>query len=349
MKRNAIARIIVYSLLALVLTGVLIAGLLSKFVVNVDSSSGIVVNHEACVEAKSGINLEINWAAGHVTIKRENVDRIYFRETADGEIKHPMTYSYVGDTLELNHNNQVVYFGFNKAQEKNLVVVVPVDWYCEELSIDGAGLVIDVIDLTVQELSIDGAGTYLNFRGSLDEADINGAGCEIQLVCQYKPQSLSMDGAGCTLALTLPTDCGFRLEMDGLGCELETDLSFRKQDGAYISGDGHCKINVDGLGCEVTVQEASSNNITYSVRCGDDFTASLLLETPDGQYTSGTIVRLKTEILTDVDLELYVNGKFVCKQTEVLPSDGANYWEFYFTMPEGTAIIQFKSVDGFRR
>lgn len=260
MKRNAIARLIVYSLVALVLTGILVTGILGNgFVFHISESHGTVVQYEAHVEAISGIDLEINWVAGHVTIKRENVDRIYFRETADGEIKHPMTYHYEGDTLELNHSRSSVFFGFNKVQEKNLVVVVPMDWYCGELSIDGATLTIDVMDLAAREVSIDGAGTYLNFRGNVDQVEINGAGCEIQLSCQNKPQSISIDGAGCVLSLTLPEGCGFRTEADGLGCELNTELPYRKQDGAYLSGDGHCQIDVDGLGCEVSIYHAPVN------------------------------------------------------------------------------------------
>ena len=350
MKRNAIARLIVYSLVALVLTGILVTGILGNgFVFHISESHGTVVQNEAHVEATPGIDLEINWVAGHVTIKRENVDRIYFRETADGEIKRPMTYHYEGDTLELNHSRSSVFFGFNKVQEKNLVVVVPMDWNCGELSIDGADLTIDVMDLAAREVSIDGAGTYLNFHGNVDQVEINGAGCEIQLSCQNKPQSISIDGAGCVLSLTLPENCGFQVEMDGLGCEFSTELSCSKHEGIYFSGDGYCQIEVSGMGCEVTILEAEPGDAAYKVQCGDDFTASLLLETPEGEYTPGTIIRLKTGILTDVDLELYVNGRFVCKQMEAFSSDGTNYWEFYFTMPDEAAIIQFKTVDGILR
>lgn len=350
MKTNAIIRIVLYSLLALMLTGILVTGGQGvNLIFRINSSDGTVVNYEAHVEATSVKQLRIDWASGNMVIKKDNVDRIWIRETADGEIKHPMTYRCENGVLKLSHSNQVVYFGFQKPQEKNLVVIVPLDWNCDELRIDGAGLEITVTDLAVGELSVDGAGAVLNYSGSLGEADIDGADCVLTLSCRNNPRSISMDGAGCELNLTLPEGCGFQAEMDGLGCELETDLSFRKQDGVYISGDGYCKIDVDGLGCEVSIREGVAPSVAYPVRCGDDFTADLLLEMPEGEYAPGTIIRLRTDILTDVDLELYVNNKFVCKQTEAFSSDGTNYWEFYFTMPEDTAVIYFKTVDGILR
>lgn len=254
MKRNAIVRIVVYSLLALVLTGILVTGILANgFVFHVSGNDGIVVNYEAHVEAESGINLEINWAAGHVTIKRENVDRIYFRETADGEIRHPMTYNYVGDTLELNHSNVSVYFGINHPQEKNLVVVVPMDWKCGKLIINGASLDITLRDLKIEELEINGAGMNLTFFGWIKTVEIDGAGCTADLTCTNSVQSIQMDGAGCDLTVTLPEGSGFIVQMDGLGCSYSTDIASYRENGNIIYGDKSCEIEVDGIGCHVGV------------------------------------------------------------------------------------------------
>lgn len=259
MKRNAIVRIVLYSLLAVVLTGILMSGLLTNFVVDIVHGEEIVVDYEASVDSAPARNIQINWASGNVVVKAEDVNQIIIRETADKAIKKPMTYSYQNGTLEINHSSQKVFGPFYKPQEKNLVVIVPLSWVCQELSIDGAGLEISINGLSIADLSVNGAGIVLNADGSVNEVDIDGAGCEVKLYCTDRPQEINLDGAGCVLSLTLPEGCGFRMEADGLGCELETALSFHKQDGVYISGDGHCQIDVDGLGCEVAIYHAPIN------------------------------------------------------------------------------------------
>ena len=259
MKRNAVIRILLYSLLVLVLSGVLFSGLQSSALfVHIGGGSGTVVRNEAHVEAEPGIKLDINWAAGTVTIKRENVDRIYFRETADGEIKKPMTYSYTNDTLTLNHSSSPIRFGFNasKSKGKNLVVVVPMDWYCSELEIDGAALDITIPDLNIGEMSVDGAGCSITFSGALEKLEIDGAGCSANMTYLNHPKSIQMDGAGCELAVTLPAECGFEVDMDGLGCSLSTDVTPQRKNGKSVYGDGSFQIQIDGLGCDVSIVSA---------------------------------------------------------------------------------------------
>ena len=346
MKRNAIVRIIIYTILALTLTGILVTGLAGDLF-GFQVTGGIEVNYEASVEAESAEKIEINWAAGAVRIKREDVDRIIFREVAEGSIQKRMVYRYTGNTLELNYGSK--YSSFGSAQEKDLIVIVPLNWSGTSIQINGAALTVDILDITIDKLEMDGADCVLNFQGSVDKVSIDGASAQVKLNCTNHISQIEMDGANCKLDVTLPVGCGFRVDMDGLGCKFNSDLPGIAQNGSYTYGDQHCKIEVDGLGCKVSIQDHTSNMISYSVRCGDDFTASLLLEALDEEYAPGTIVTLKTDILTDVDLELYINGEFVCSQTEVVSSDGSNYWEFQFTMRNEPVVIHFKTVDGILR
>ena len=233
MTRNAIIRIIVYSLLALVLTGVLVTGLLTNIVIDISSGTVNVVNTEAGIDAEQVRNLQINWLSGNIVLKAEDVDQIILRETAETTIKKPMTYRCENGTLEINYSSQRVFGPFYRPQEKNLVVIVPINWECQDMEIDGAGLEISINGLNIRDLSIDGAGVVMNVDGNIQDLDISGAGCEITLNCTDRPKSIELDGAGCVLDLTLPAECGFMLDMDGLGCELETQLSFRRDDGVY--------------------------------------------------------------------------------------------------------------------
>ena len=56
-------------------------------------------------------------------------------------------------------------------------------------------------------------------------------------------------------------------------------------------------------------------------------------------YRPGQAITIKTGILHDADLELYVNGVFISKQTAVKTDGTYTHWEFYFTMPEQDVVI----------
>lgn len=253
MKANAITRIVLYSVAALVLLGILIAGIAASGLTQ--ASDGITVNYEASVEAEPAERIEIDWACGSVVVKAEAVDRIIFRETASTDIEHHMTYSFVNGTLKLDYGVKSVIFGFNDLQEKHLVVVVPLDWVGKSIEIDGASLGITLTGLTVGELELDGASCDLHFSGSVDEVSIDGASADVTLNCINRVSSIEVDGASCKLELILPKDCGYRVRMEGLSCNFHSDLEGVAQNGTYTYGDQCCKVNVDGISCDVTVKE----------------------------------------------------------------------------------------------
>ena len=111
MKRNAIARIVIYSILAVVLTGVLLVGMLvNDFIIDFGSSGVTTEESEASVDV-NGINkLDINWACGAVTIQVGDTDQITFKETAPENCKYQMTYDVNGSTLELNYSQRISIF-----------------------------------------------------------------------------------------------------------------------------------------------------------------------------------------------------------------------------------------------
>lgn len=260
MKRNAIVRIILYTFLALTLTAVMICGILEEgftFGIHINTG-GTTVEDKVTLDASRIQNIDINWAAGSVEIRTADSDQISIEEIRSENAKAKMTYKISGNTLQLDYGEAKVSIGFgcNSMESKNLIVTVPKDWACEELEIDGAYLDIDIQILNVQKIDLDGASCSLNFSGSLDRIDIDGASAKITLNCTNRISAINVDGASCDLDVTLPKDCGFRLEMDGLNCDLHTELPGIAADGKTVYGDGHCQISVDGISCDVTIHES---------------------------------------------------------------------------------------------
>lgn len=259
MKANAITRIVIYSIIILLLVGILCTCLgLGTLTFNLGLGNGTPVNGEASVSAADVNDLEIDWASGSVNIVVADTDCITFSESG-GTNEYRMTYNISGDTLQLTYGTGKVQIGFTSIPSKDLTVTVPKDWTCGELEINAASVEVDITDLTVTELSLNGASNKLHFNGSVSKMDCDGASNNLELVCASKPSKIDIDGASCSLDLELPYDCGFRAELDGLSCDFDSDLDYKSSDGTHWYGDEHCKIDVDGVSCDVTVNSANEH------------------------------------------------------------------------------------------
>lgn len=260
MKRNAIARIIIYSILALVLTGILLGFLFEEiYLLDYDADDGTVVTGEVSIDADSIQKLEINWAAGAVNINTDDTDQITFRESAPENSKYQMVYNVHGNTLELNYSSRggiSIGFGNHSIPSKDLTITVPQDWVCEQIEIDGASLIINIQHLTMEKLDMDGAANNLGFVGSVEQVDVDGASNNIHLNCENHPTLIDIDGASCDLDVILPKGCGFAVDMEGLSCDFHSDLDYTTKNGQHIYGNGHTNINVDGISCDVTISES---------------------------------------------------------------------------------------------
>lgn len=251
MRTNAIIRIILFSLVIVLLLAILVVGIgFDQFMFR---GTGTVAN-EASVSAADVSDLHINWAAGSITIQTGETDQITFQETGEITEKTAMVYSLTGSTLSIDFAKSSHVIGFGNLPSKDLIITVPADWLCRELELDAASVNVNVIGLTVESVDLDGAAMKFRFDGSIYALDCDGASCEINVVTATNPHSIDIDGASCELALTLPADCGFLVQMDGLGCSFESNADYQTSDGSYMYGDRYCKVNADGLSCQVDIR-----------------------------------------------------------------------------------------------
>lgn len=259
MKTNAIVRIILYSLLILILTGILLTVLgadLLMFNSGSTTTTGESVSIPNSVDAKDVTSLTIEWAAGSVTIVTADTDKITFHESGDFDTKYAMVYKLNSNTLTISYAHSSVMVGFGSIPGKDLVITVPKEWVCKELELDGAALEVEISGLTVREFDIDGAANKIRFSGSVESLECDGAACELTLNCDTKPRKIDLDGASVQMDLYLPAECGFLVRMDGLGCSFHSDLDYTSGNGDYVFGDRYCQIDVDGLSCSIEINQA---------------------------------------------------------------------------------------------
>ena len=279
MKRNAVFRLILFSILAVILVGALISGIALKSyqmpsVVIRKSFEAPLVNENE-FDAREIDRLKIDWAAGKIVIVPVEGKNISVTEELLGTDK-TMVLKKDGSTLYVQYCEGAIglSFGSGSSLKKNLYVCVPQDWDCKELEIDAASATVQVENLTIEELaSSTASGTHtftncqveklkmetvsgnLDFNGSLDKLDFNGVSAQANLVLINQPKSIQLESVSGDLNLTLPEDCGFTLDKDSLSGRVSSELETTEKDGKIVHGDGSCKIEVEGVSSSVHIRK----------------------------------------------------------------------------------------------
>lgn len=287
MKRNALIRIILWSLVIVILSTILIGvGFGISFNRYSHSEDPIVIEEITNRSETQGQDtfpaaqireLDIEWAAGDIRIHRGNTDQITVSEYDLTDGKYTMVLRQDGDTLEIRFAQKDFHMiGINVIPQKNLTITVPVDWYCESLDIEAASATVEVCDLnigevdfsgasgtcefencTVGQLDIDTASGDVRFVGSLNVLDCDAASADIYAVLSNVPSRMDLDTMSGDLELTLPKDAGFTLSMDALSDDFNTDFDISHTNGKLVSGDGACRIQIDALSGDVTIHKGA--------------------------------------------------------------------------------------------
>lgn len=304
MKRNAIVRIVLFSIALMVLLTIL--GMALGF----DQLNFIpTVTHEhsgenaikpdppapqvgetqtttqsgnlASFDASYIRNLEIEWAAGSITLlPQENTTQITVTEAEVSTEKYRMVCNQSGSTLKIDFCQEDHHFtGIHKDLTKDLTITVPMDWICQELDIDSASANVQVSNLTIGTVEFDGASGICTFTDcSVDEMDMDTASGDIRftgnlqiLECDAMSANCHLTVSNCPsrievstmsgdLDLTLPENCGFTVAMEAMSSDFSSDFQTTTSNGHHIHGDGSCRIQVDAMSGDVTIRKGSAHH-----------------------------------------------------------------------------------------
>lgn len=299
MKTNAIVRIVIWSIVLLVLIGALGAGLLFdlySFDQKEASWSAPVITpgsddsqrYDYTLSDKSLITeINIQWAAGNITIQPGNVDQVQFWEQGVDEAKHQLVYSQSGNKLTIQYQEKQVKIGIESTVSKDLTVIVPENWMGESIEIDAASAQVHMTDITLQELSLDsasGMGFFENctigeldidtasgdieFIGALQSLDFDAMSAKLTAVLTNLPRSLDMDTMSGDMDLTLPADCGFTVSSGGISSRFESEFDTQTRNDCHVYGDGSCRIDISAMSGDVCIHKGAEHH-THSIFCDD--------------------------------------------------------------------------------
>lgn len=274
MKGKAIARIVLFSMIALVLLCVLLAGLgLSSFAKPVSPQVVSVQSTGSEHEFSPGeVNaLFISWASGDIDIQPADQDTVTVIEERSGGSS--MVVRHLGSTLEIEAGGSKWGLVFGKSNQKNLTVRVPRDWLCQSLEIGGAAADIRVdglpitnvvlntasvncvfTDCAVEKMQMNTASSDLDYSGVLKRLELKGASADCNLRLSDAPAAIGMNTASGDLNLTLPDNCGFTLNRSSLSGAFQSDFATTTENDRIVCGDGACQITFSSFSGDINIR-----------------------------------------------------------------------------------------------
>lgn len=199
MKKSAKNRIIIWSVVSVILIGILISGIslfnhftLGKIQIGVFEIGTDFSNFErgnAEFDYSTIKNLHINWSSGSVNIKESTTDKIKIYEDAVSE-NDRMYYKLTGNgTLEIYDKKKaftLIGIGFN-SNNKNLTVEVPNKAALFDTEVSAASANVEITDCCSQDMAIgtvSGNINVLNVKGTNLEID-TASGTVTAYKCDY--------------------------------------------------------------------------------------------------------------------------------------------------------------------
>lgn len=281
MKRNAIIRIIAWTVSLVILVGLLVAGMnwFRPFGARMEKSEMLPVESSSRLGAATVISsdmqeIEIDWVSGNIRLVPANVSHIEVSESGEDTSKYPMICRQDGQTLKIEYCTNTIFGDLKNLKfSKDLTILVPMDWSGRALKVDAASAKLSVQDLTIREvdvdtasgecqfhncavedLDIDTASGDVYFEGSLNKLDCDSASASVQAVLSNVPYEIDMDTASGTLELFLPEDAGFSAKMDTMSGKFDSTLDFIAKNGRYVRGNGACSIDMSSMSGGVTIR-----------------------------------------------------------------------------------------------
>jgi len=295
MRNNAIIRIIVWSIVIILLAGILLGAIARRSLQRHtfrESEVEAVLTHPAETVERSQISsggkdtfsasevreIEIEWVAGDILIQPHDTDTIMVKEDGVIDAKYAMVLRCHDGELKIKFcEDSASKIGINNLNNlsKDLTIYVPRDWVCESLEIDAASAKVEVNDMIIREVDFDGASGACEFENCIvDEIDIDTASGDVRFIGELNildcdaasasvfavlnktPSRLDMDSMSGDLDITLPADAGFTLSMDALNSDFTSDFETTIKNGNYVCGDGRCRINMDAMSGDVIIRKS---------------------------------------------------------------------------------------------
>lgn len=294
-KSGKIVKIVLMSILALLLIGILVSAIVFRdvrigmFGINFSSfnDKDYTVMHEPVALDSAEIReISVDWVSGDIKVTRSADDKIRISETADSSIDDSdrLRYSVKNGKLSIRNRKAGFNIGFFFFQNKTLELALP-DKLFTCVDIDATSANIDADDIRASSIDCNNVSgrTYLDgieaddidietvsgeitCGGVFSEADIETVSGGVTLTDTVSPKKIDVDSVSGKTELTLPNDSEFTLDFDSVSGKCNMDFKSAMSGDHYIVGSGSAQYSVSSVSGGLIVQELTPQSTEPTVQ-----------------------------------------------------------------------------------
>lgn len=268
MKRNAIVRIIIFSIISLLLLSILVVGIAAKSFSFTEQ--GGTLGSVGTADPSRIRNIDIEWVSGSVTVVPGRTDVITFAETEGLPEKDQMLWSISGNTLKIQFckTNKIVSFGINiSTPDKDLVITVPQEWAMDALDIESVSADLQISQLTAGSMEIENVSGECNIdhcispdlhvetvsgnvhvTGECSNIEISSVSASCTVFPGNVPNLIKLDSVSGDLELYFFEECpGFTASLDSLSGHVTSEFPTTMSGNNHTYGDGSCRVMCESV------------------------------------------------------------------------------------------------------
>lgn len=290
MKRNAIARIIIWSLVAVLLTSLLVVGISSSpssFFTGDWSLGGIGVTYKnsALYNVGGGTvtdefqNIKVNWTNGKINIEAYDGEDTVISETEVAEKENKLRWRVEDGVLKIQQMAAGMRFGLKQTPKKTLTVKIPSnvaeglkavtsDSVSAEVTITGISasdkIEIDTVsgganlkNIKTEKLDIDTVSGSIKAAGEFTELESDSVSGDVTVSSATPLKKLDCDSTGGNIRLTIPKNSGFTLKADTVSGDISCGLpAVSESKNRRVCGDGSADFETDTVSGDLIITSA---------------------------------------------------------------------------------------------
>lgn len=288
MKASAVVRIVIWSLAALILTGILVAGIALRGFWGKSGDFSIVISGTTYADADSykigggsvtePINaVEVDWVSGKIEISVYDGETTEISENEISDEDYKLRYRVENGRLTVHSEKSGFSFGIIGRPKKELTIKIP-RAYAEnlkEIKISSTSADTNLNGLTVSEsaeidtvsgrvtaenlntasLECDTVSGDIKASGAIESFDLDSTSGSAQISTSVPLKKFETDTVSGDVTVTLPENSGFTLEFDTVSGDLNCELPMTNKNGKHICNDGSAEFEADSTSGDFTIKK----------------------------------------------------------------------------------------------